>query len=92
MDFVTSLSRTAKGHDTIWVIIDRLTKSAHFLPIKKTFSLNCLAKLCIEEIVRLHGIPSSIALDHDPRYTSYFWEALYDALGTKLKHYISSID
>ncbi|XP_052193962.1 uncharacterized protein LOC127802284 [Diospyros lotus] len=60
MDFVTRLPRTSRGHDTIWVIIDRLTKSAYFLPIKKTFPLNRLAQLYIGEIVRLHGVPSSI--------------------------------
>lgn len=89
MDFVTGLPRTSRGHDTIWVIVDRLTKSAHFLPIKKTFPLNRLAQLYIGEIVRLHGVPSSIVSDRDPRFTSHFWDALQTALGTRLKFSIA---
>ncbi|CAL8112794.1 unnamed protein product [Prunus armeniaca] len=65
MDFVFKLPRTSKGHDGIWVIVDRLTKSAHFLPIKETYSLSKLAKLFVDEIVRLHGAPASIASDKD---------------------------
>ena len=60
-------------------------KLAHFLPIEKTFPLNRLAKLYIEEIVRLHGIPASIVSNRDPRFTSRFWGALHKALGTQLK-------
>ena len=85
MDFVTGLPRTTKGNDSIWVIVDRLTKSAHFLPMKINHSLERLAELYIEEIVRLHGIPSSIVSDRDPRFTSRFWESLQKALGTKLR-------
>ncbi|KAI5312504.1 hypothetical protein L3X38_041677 [Prunus dulcis] len=72
MDFVFKLSRTSKGHDGIWVIVDRLTKSSHFLPIKETYSLSRLAKLFVEEIVRLHGAPVSIVSDRDTRFTSQF--------------------
>ena len=82
MDFITGLPRTSRGHDAIWVIIDRLTKSTHFLPIKKTFPLNRLAKLYIEEVVRLHGIPASIISDRDPRFASRFWGALHEVLET----------
>jgi len=85
MDFITGLPRTSKGHDAIWVIVDRLTKSAYFLPIKKTFPLNQLAKLYIEEVVRLHGIPTSIVSDRDPRFTSRFLGALHEALLNQLK-------
>jgi len=85
MDFVIGLPKMLKGHETIWVIVDRYTKSTHFLPIKKAFSLNCLAKIYIKEIVRLHRVPSSIMSDYDPRFTSYFWDALQATLGTKLK-------
>ena len=60
MDFVSGLSRMAKAYDAIWVIVDRLTKLAHFLPIKKTYPLSRLAKLYVEEVMRLHGVPSSI--------------------------------
>ena len=89
MNFVSGLPRTTKGYDDIWVIVDRLTKSTHFLLIKKTYPLIRLAKMYIEEIVRLHGIPSSIVSDRDPRFTSYFWGALQDALGTKLRFSIT---
>jgi len=85
MDFVMGLLRMTKGHDDIWVIVDRLTKSAHFLPIRKTYPLNHLVKIYIKEIMRVHGIPSSIMLDWDPCFTSHFLEALHGALGTKLR-------
>lgn len=84
MDFVTGLPRTQKGYDATWVIVDQLTKSAHFLSIKKTFPLHRLARLYIEEIVKLHGIPVSIVSDRDSRFTSHFWGALHEALGTQL--------
>jgi len=89
MDFVTKLPRTSRGHDTIWVIVDKLTKSAYFLPIKKTYPLNRLAQLYIGEIVRLHGVLSSIVFDHDSRFTSHFWNALQADLGTRLKFSIA---
>ena len=68
------------------MIIDRLTKSAHFLPIKKTFSMEKLAKLYVKDIVRLHGAPATIVSDKDPRFTSRFWPSLQSVLGTKLKY------
>jgi len=85
MDFVTGLPKTRGFHDAIWVIVDRLTKSAHFLAIRTTLPLEGLAKLYIEEIVRLHGVPVSIISDRDPRFTSRFWGSLQQALGTRLK-------
>ena len=85
MDFVGALPKTVKGFDSIWVIFDRLTKSAHFVRIKTGMSVAMLAEIYIEQIVRLHGIPSSIASDRDPRFTSIFWESLQAALGTKLR-------
>ena len=84
MDFVFSLPRTREGHDGIWVIVDRLTKSAHFLPVGKKYSLDKLAELYVNEIVRLHGVPESIVSDRDPRFASKFWRALQVALGTRL--------
>ncbi|XP_052189880.1 uncharacterized protein LOC127799697 [Diospyros lotus] len=84
MDFVSGLPRSSRGYDSIWVIIDRLTKSAHFLPVKKTYPIHRLAKLYIDEVVRLHGVPASIVSDRDPRFTSRFWEALQSAMGTQL--------
>ncbi|KAL0293289.1 UNVERIFIED_CONTAM: Transposon Ty3-I Gag-Pol polyprotein [Sesamum calycinum] len=84
MDFVVGLPRTLRKHDAIWVIVDRLTKSAHFLPIRLGNSLDKLVELYVSEIVRLHGVPVSIVSDRDPRFTSCFWESLQGALGTKL--------
>ena len=84
MDFVTSLPRAPTGQDAIWVIVDRLTKTAHFVPIKVSYKLEKLAELYIQEIVRLHGIPVSIVSDRDPRFTSKFWRSLQEAMGTKL--------
>ena len=84
MDFVTHLPRTFRGHDTIWVIVDRLTKSAHFLAMNLRMSMAKLAQLYIKEIVRLHGVPSSIVSDGDPRFTSRLWQTLQGAMGSKL--------
>ncbi|KAD4180551.1 hypothetical protein E3N88_29142 [Mikania micrantha] len=84
MDFITKLPRTSSGHDTIWVIIDRLTKSAHFLPMRETFTMDKLAKLYINEIVVRHGVPLSIISDRDNRFTSRFWQSLQKSLGTQL--------
>ena len=85
MDFVGALSKTVNGFDSIWVIVDRVTKSANFAYIKTGMSLARLAEIYIEQIVRLHGIPSSIASDRDPRFTSKFWESLQAVLGTKIR-------
>lgn len=76
MDFVTGFPKSPKKNDAIWVIVDRLTKSAHFLPIKKTDSLATLSRLYLKEIVRLHGVPVSIVSDRDPRFVSRFWQGL----------------
>ena len=84
MDFVTHLPRTVKNHDAIWVIVDRLTKNAHFLAVNLRMSMVKLAQLYISEIVRLHGVPSSIVSDRDPRFTSRFWQTLQGAMGSRL--------
>ena len=84
MDFVTGLPTTPKGHDAIWVIVDRLTKSAHFLPIKVTYGAHKLADIYIAEIMRLHGVPNSIVSDSNGRFTSTFWNRIQTRLGTKL--------
>ena len=84
MDFVTGLPRTRRQHDAIWVIVDRVTKSAHFLPFSNDDPLDKLAQLYVEEIVRLHGVPISIVSDRDPRFTSRFWSSLQDAMGIRL--------
>ncbi|KAL8124972.1 hypothetical protein AgCh_012593 [Apium graveolens] len=84
-DFVVGLPKTKSNHDAIWIVIDRLTKSAHFLPINERFSLEKLVKLYLDEIVMRHGVPVSIVSDRDPRFNSRFWRQIHDHLGTKLK-------
>ena len=73
MDFVVGLPLTGRKHDSVWVVVDRLTKSVHFLLVRTDYSLDKLAELYIKEIVRLHEIPISIISDRDPRFTSRFW-------------------
>lgn len=85
MDFVTGLPNTVKGFHAIWVIMDRLKKSAHFIPIDISYSLQKLADLYISVIVKLHGVSSSIVSDRDMRFTSDFWKSLYEALCSNLK-------
>ncbi|GKA69300.1 putative reverse transcriptase domain-containing protein [Tanacetum coccineum] len=72
------------GHDTIWVIVDRLTKSAHFLPMREDYKMDRLARLYLSEIIARHGVPISIISDHDSRFTSRFWQSMQEALGTRL--------
>ncbi|GJX46491.1 hypothetical protein Tco_0271681, partial [Tanacetum coccineum] len=84
MDFITKLPKTAAGYDSIWVIVDRLTKSAHFLPMKETDSTEKLTRLYMKEIVARHGIPVSIISDRDSHFTSRVWQSLHEALGTQL--------
>ncbi|GJY09791.1 putative reverse transcriptase domain-containing protein [Tanacetum coccineum] len=84
MDFVTKLPKTPTGHDTIWVIVDHLTKSAHFIPTRATDSMETLTRLYIKEIVSRHGVPISIISDRDSHFTSRFWQSLQNALGTQL--------
>ncbi|GKF00223.1 putative reverse transcriptase domain-containing protein [Tanacetum coccineum] len=84
MDLVIGLPKSSSGYDTIWVIIDILTKSAHFLPIREDYKSEKLAKIYINKIVAIHGVPVSIILDRDGRFASHLWQALQKALGTKL--------
>ncbi|WVZ92091.1 hypothetical protein U9M48_038181 [Paspalum notatum var. saurae] len=86
MDFVVGLPRTRKGYDSIWVIIDRFTKSAHFLPVKTVYRANTYAELYIAKVVSLHGVPRTITSDRGSVFVSRFWEQLQNALGTKLIH------
>jgi hypothetical protein len=76
MDFVIGLLRTNGQKNTIWVIVDRLTKSAHFIPINEKDPLEKLSKIYMEEIVRLHGVLAGIVSDRDPRFTSKFWDRM----------------
>ncbi|GJU51998.1 putative reverse transcriptase domain-containing protein [Tanacetum coccineum] len=84
MDSITKLPKSSQGFDTIWVIVDRLTKSTHFLPIRENDPLDKLARLYLNMIVSRHGIPVSIICDHDGRFTSNFWRSFQKALGTDL--------
>ncbi|GKA76817.1 putative reverse transcriptase domain-containing protein [Tanacetum coccineum] len=84
MDFITKLPKTAAGFDSIWVIVDRLTKSAHFLPMRETDSTEKLMRLYMKEIVARHGIPVSIISDRDSHFTLRVWQSLHKALGTQL--------
>ncbi|GKE95277.1 reverse transcriptase domain-containing protein, partial [Tanacetum coccineum] len=84
MDFMSRFPRMLGEFDTIWVIVNRLTKSAHFLPMKKTDSMKKLMRLYLKEIVCRHGVPVSIISDRDSHFTSNFWRSLQEALGTNL--------
>lgn len=84
MAFAIGLPMTSTGNDAIWVIINRLTKSTHFLPVNSRFSLEKLRQIYIKKIVWLLGIPSKISSARDPRFASRFWESLHHDLGTRL--------
>ncbi|GJZ65847.1 putative reverse transcriptase domain-containing protein [Tanacetum coccineum] len=84
MDFKTKLPKTSTGQDTIWVIIDRLTKSTHFLLVKERDSMEKLTRLYLKEVISRHGFLVSIISDRDSRFTSHFWQLLQKALGTQL--------
>ena len=84
MDFVTHFPWTQRRHDAVWVIVDRLTKSAHFLVVWMTFTLKEFYRLYIREIVRLHGVPISIVSERDPRITAHFWKSFQKAMWIQL--------
>jgi hypothetical protein len=86
MDFIVGLLRTAKGYDSIWVIVDRLTKIAHFLLVRVKYTVATYVELYIARILSLHGIPKTIVSDRGPQFVAKFWEALHKSLGTKLLH------
>jgi hypothetical protein len=85
MDFIVGLPRTQKGYNSIWVVVDRLTKVAHFIPVNTTYSGARLADLYISRIVCLHGVPKKIISDRGSQFTSRFWEQLHDSLDMKLR-------
>ncbi|GKA81419.1 putative reverse transcriptase domain-containing protein [Tanacetum coccineum] len=84
MDFITKLPRTKNGHDAIWVIVDRLTKSAHFLPIHEDYKMDRLVRLYLNEIIARHRVPISIIFDSDSCFSSRFWQSMQEPLGTQL--------
>ncbi|GKG39189.1 reverse transcriptase domain-containing protein, partial [Tanacetum coccineum] len=84
MDFVTKLPKSSQGYNTIWVIVDRLTKSAIFVPMRETDPMDKLARMYLKEVVTRHGIHVLIICDRDPRFASNFWKSLQNALGTNL--------
>ena len=84
MHFVTHLPRTSQGHNAVWVIVDRLTKSAHFLAVQMTFTLEEFYRLYIREIVRLHGVPVSIVSNWDPKFTTHFLKSFQKVIRTQL--------
>jgi hypothetical protein len=86
MDFIIGLPKTSRGYDSIWVIVDRLTKLAHFLPVNKSNSVLAYAKLYIACILSLHGVPKTIISDRGPQFVAKFWTELHKSLGTKLIH------
>ena len=85
MDFMTALPRIPSGHEVVWMIVDRLMKSAHFIPLRVECSLEKIADIYVQEIMRLHGVPVDIVSDRDPRLVSCFWQSMHDALGTELQ-------
>jgi hypothetical protein len=84
MDFIVGLPNTSQRHDSIWVIVDRLTKTAHFLPVHTTYSAKKYAEIYLDQIVRLHGISKTIISDRGAQFVAHFWEQLQQTLGTKL--------
>jgi hypothetical protein len=82
--FIAGLPNAEKGFDSIWVIVDRLTKSAHFIPMKSNYHPHNYADIYFQQVVRLHGVPKSIVSDRESQFTTRFWERLHQNLGTNL--------
>ena len=85
MDFITGFPITWRQHDSIMVVVEKLTKETHFIPIKSTHKTDDIAKIFMKDIFRLHGLPKAIVSDRDPKFTSNFWKGPFADLGTKMK-------
>jgi hypothetical protein len=85
MDFIVGLPRTRASYGSIWVVVDRLRKAAHFIPVETTSNSAVLAQLYMSQIMCLHGVPKKIVFDRGTQFTSHFWQQLHEALGTHLK-------
>ena len=85
MDFITGLPMTWRQHDSIRVVVDKLTKATHFIPVKSTHKTDDIAKIFLNEVSKLHGLLKEIVSDHDVKFTSNFWKGLFAYLGTKIK-------
>jgi transposase InsO family protein len=86
MDFIVGLPLTPRKHDSIWVIVDRLTKTTHFIPVHTTYSAERYVEIYIDIIVRLHGVPKTILSDRGTQFVARFWGQVHESLGTKLIH------
>jgi transposase InsO family protein len=84
MDFIVGLPNTSQRHDSIWIIVDQLTKTAHFLPVHTTYNAKKYAEIYLDQIIRLHGVPKTIISDRGAQFIAHFWEQLQHSLGTKL--------
>ena len=84
MDFIIGLPMTVRKHDSIMVLVDKLTRESHFIPIKSTYKADAIANIFMKEIFRLHGFPEAIISDRDTKFTSNFGKGLFADLGTKL--------
>ena len=84
LDFITGLPRNQNQNDSIMVVVDKLSKAAHFIPIKTTYKATNIADIFLKKIFRLHGVPKVIILDRDPKFTGNFWKSLFKVLNTTL--------